>query len=91
MKMKALRILGYILFGVSMLFGAYLYIVSFYLWFSLIGYWGYLVSMFFVPDIVLIVIRIVQHGFLDWYVLYFVGDTILFWIGLMLMSAGKKD
>jgi hypothetical protein len=89
--MKALRILGYILFGATMLFGGYLYIVSFGLWLSLIGFWGYLVSIFFVPDIILIIIRIVQHGFLDWYVLYFVGDTIAFCLGLMLMSAGKTD
>jgi hypothetical protein len=89
--MKALRVLGIIIFVASILIGVPLYFLSFALWVNLIGFWGYLVSSMFVPDFVLLIIRIVQHGFLDWYVLYLVGDTILLFIGLMLSGIGKEE
>ena len=85
-KMKAFKIPGIIFIAASVLGGLCLYIVSFSLWADWLGFWGYIVAFFFAPDIVLIVKRIIDYGFKDWYFLMSIGSTVLLWLGSFLMS-----
>lgn len=84
--MKSFKILGVILIAVSMIAALYLYIVSFGLWADWLGFWGYIVAFFFAPDIVLIVKRIFDFGFTDWYFLMAIGSIVLSWAGVLIMS-----
>jgi len=81
------KITGIIILAISLISAAFLYIISFWLWYDLLGFIGILLSIFFVPDIVLLVIRVIRYGFSDWYFIAFICATVLYWIGAMLNAS----
>jgi len=74
------KAIGWVFYVVALLMGLVLFIASFGLWAEIIGPIGYVLALFAAPDFILLVIQIIKRGFLDWYVLTFIGAVILFWL-----------
>lgn len=60
--------------------GAIIFISGFFYWHDILGPLGYLVALTYVADFILSIIRIVNHGFSDWYVILAIIHIILMWI-----------
>ena len=89
--MKIFKILGNVMIAISMIVGLFLYIVSFVLWADWIGFWGYVVAFFYAPDIVLIIKRIIDYGFSDWFFLAHVAAYVVFFLGSSIKSKKSND